>query len=130
MGRLEEQTNAAVAKNSYEPIDECAAKRAPAAGEHSHPGDAVWLGTYANWQIARRAYDQGQAALAELGATVTGKEWILPVTADKTTRQAAFIADLVPAEAQRLCESYRSRKLFCQVVKPQDIVAPFGTFWH
>ncbi|HZQ02034.1 MAG TPA: D-alanyl-D-alanine carboxypeptidase family protein [Reyranella sp.] len=97
---------------------------------YDYPGDAVWLGTYANWQIARRAYDQGQAALAELGATVTGKEWILPVTADKTTRQAAFIADLVPAEAQRLCESYRSRKLFCQVVKPQDIVAPFGTFWH
>ena len=36
------------------------------------------------------------------------------------TRQAAIIADLVPADAQKLCAAYRASKLFCEVKKPTD----------
>ena len=59
-----------------------------------------------------------------------GKEWILPVTANKATRQAAIIADLEPAAAQKLCADYQARKLFCQVKKPEEFVPPFGVFWR
>jgi D-alanyl-D-alanine carboxypeptidase len=65
-----------------------------------------------------------------LGVARLGKEWILPVTANKATRQAAIIADLEPAAAQRLCADYQARKLFCQVKKPEEIVPPFGAFWR
>ena len=68
--------------------------------------------------------------MAELGTAVPGKEWILPITINKTTRQASFVADLQPDEAQKLCADFRSKKLFCQVKRPQDIVAPFSGFWH
>jgi D-alanyl-D-alanine carboxypeptidase len=94
------------------------------------PGDAAWLGTYGDWRSARTQFDLGQAQLATLGITHLGKEWILPVTANNATRQAAIIADLVPADAQRLCADYRSRKLFCEVKKPTEITAPFGVFWR
>jgi len=72
----------------------------------------------------------GQADLASLGVTRLGKEYILPVTVNKVTKQAAIIADLEPATAQRLCEQYKARKLFCEVKKPSDFVAPFGGFWR
>ena len=78
------------------------------------PGDAAWLGTYPDWKSARYVYDAGQADLARLGITRLGKEYILPVTANKVTRQAAIIADLEPAAAGRLCADYVKRKLFCQ----------------
>jgi D-alanyl-D-alanine carboxypeptidase len=94
------------------------------------PGDAAWLGTYPDWKSARHAYDVGQSDIARLGFTRLGKEWILPVTSNKVTRQAAIIADLEPATAQALCADYQARKLFCQVKKPQEIVAPFGMFWR
>jgi D-alanyl-D-alanine carboxypeptidase len=94
------------------------------------PGDAAWLGTYGDWRSARHAYDVGQADIARLGFTRLGKEWILPVTANKVTKQAAIIADLEPATAQKLCADYQARKLFCQVKKPDEIVAPFGMFWR
>ena len=94
------------------------------------PGDAAWLGTYPDWRSARHAYDVGQADIARLGFTRLGKEWILPVTSNKVTRQAAIIADLEPATAQALCADHRARKLFCQVKKPQEITAPFGMFWR
>jgi D-alanyl-D-alanine carboxypeptidase len=97
---------------------------------YDYPGDAVWLGTYGDWRTAKAAFDKGQATLAELGVTVLGKEWILPVTANKVTRQAAVIADLQPEAAARLCASYQSKKLFCDVKKSQEIVAPFGIFWR
>ena len=74
----------------------------------------------------RHAYDVGQSDIARLGFTRLGKEWILPVTVNKVTKQAAIIADLEPAAAQALCADYQARKLFCQVKKPQEIVAPFG----
>ncbi|CAN5348416.1 hypothetical protein BH10PSE6_BH10PSE6_36070 [soil metagenome] len=93
------------------------------------PGDAAWLGTYADWRTARQAYDVGQAELGSLGARL-GKEYILPVTVNKATRQAAIIADLEPAAAQKLCAHYRAKKLFCEVKKPEDFVAPFGVFWR
>lgn len=93
------------------------------------PGDAAWLGTYADWRTARTAYDAGQAELGSLGARL-GKEYILPVTMNKTTRQAAIIADLEPAVAQKLCARYQAKKLFCEVKKPQDFVAPFSGFWR
>ena len=94
------------------------------------PGDAAWLGTYGEWRAARRAYDLGQADLVSLGVTRLGKEYILPVSANKTIRQAAIIADLEPAAAEKLCVHYRARKLFCEVKKPQDFVPPFAGFWR
>ena len=94
------------------------------------PGDAAWLGTYPDWKSARTVYDVGQSDLARLGITRPGKEYILPVTANKVTRQAAIIADLEPAAAERLCADYGKRKLFCQVKKPQEFVAPFSGFWR
>jgi D-alanyl-D-alanine carboxypeptidase len=94
------------------------------------PGDAAWLGTYPDWRSARHAYDVGQSDIARLGFTRLGKEWILPVTSNKVTKQAAIIADLEPATAQALCADYQARKLFCQVKKPQEIAAPFSGFWR
>jgi len=94
------------------------------------PGDAAWLGTYPDWRSARHAYDVGQSDIARLGFTRLGKEWILPVTSNKVTKQAAIIADLEAATAQALCADYQARKLFCQVKKPQEITAPFGLFWR
>ncbi|MGD9881527.1 MAG: D-alanyl-D-alanine carboxypeptidase family protein [Reyranella sp.] len=94
------------------------------------PGDAAWLGTYPDWKSARHAYDVGQSDLTRLGITRLGKEYILPVTTNKVTRQAAIIADLEPAAAERLCADYARRKLFCQVKKPQEFVAPFSGFWR
>ena len=72
----------------------------------------------------------GQADLVKLGVTRPGKEWILPVTANKATRQAAIIADLEPAAAQALCADYKARKLFCVVKQPAEITPPFGIFWR
>jgi D-alanyl-D-alanine carboxypeptidase len=92
------------------------------------PGDAAWLGTYGDWRSARKVYDTGQADLAKLGVARPGKEWILPVTANKVTRQAAIIADLEPEAAQKLCADYKARKLFCEVKKPGEITPPFGVF--
>ena len=94
------------------------------------PGDAAWLGTFPDWKSARHAYDVGQSDIARLGFTRLGKEWILPVSSNKVTKQAAIIADLEPATAQALCADYQARKLFCQVKKPQEITAPFGLFWR
>jgi D-alanyl-D-alanine carboxypeptidase len=94
------------------------------------PGDAVWLGTYGDWKTARHAYDTGQADLVRLGLARLGKEYILPVTSNKVTRQAAIIADLEPVAAQKLCADYQARKLFCQVKKPEEFVPPFGVFWR
>jgi D-alanyl-D-alanine carboxypeptidase len=94
------------------------------------PGDAVWLGTYGDWKTARHAYDTGQADLVRLGLARLGKEYILPVTSNKVTRQAAIIADLEPAAAQKLCADYQARKLFCQVKKPEEFVPPFDVFWR
>jgi D-alanyl-D-alanine carboxypeptidase len=94
------------------------------------PGDAAWLGTYGDWRTARNAFDVGQADLARLGFVRLGKEWILPVASNKVTKQAAIIADLEPAAALKLCADYQARKLFCQVKKPEEIVAPFSVFWR
>jgi D-alanyl-D-alanine carboxypeptidase len=94
------------------------------------PGDAAWLGTFGDWRSARHAYDTGQADLASLGVTRLGKEYILPVTVNKVTRQAAIIADLESDAAQKLCAHYRTKKLFCEIRKPQDFTAPFGGFWR
>ena len=94
------------------------------------PGDAAWLGTYGDWRTARNAFDVGQADLARLGFNRLGKEWILPVVSNKVTKQAAIIADLETAAALKLCSDYQARKLFCQVKKPEEIVAPFSVFWR
>jgi D-alanyl-D-alanine carboxypeptidase len=94
------------------------------------PGDAAWLGTFGDWRTARTAFDAGQGQLGRLGFTRLGKEYILPVTSNRVTRQAAIIADLEPAAAQKLCADYQARKLFCQVKKPEDFVAPFSAFWR
>ena len=94
------------------------------------PGDAAWLGTYGDWRTARRAYDTGQADLASLGIARLGKEYILPVTVNKVTKQAAIIADLEPDAAQKLCAHYQSKKLFCEIRKPHDFTAPFSGFWR
>ena len=94
------------------------------------PGDAAWLGTYGDWRTAKRVFDTGQADLVKLGLTRPGKEWILPVTANKATRQAAIIADLEPDAAQKLCADYKARKLFCEVRKARDMAGPFGGFWR
>jgi D-alanyl-D-alanine carboxypeptidase len=94
------------------------------------PGDAAWLGTYGDWRTARRAYDTGQADLASLGVTGLGKEYILPVTVNKVTRQAAVIADLEADAAQKLCAQYKAKKLFCEIKKPNDFTPPFAAFWR
>jgi D-alanyl-D-alanine carboxypeptidase len=106
------------------PLNECGTIR------YDMPGDAAWLGTYPDWKSARRAFDGGQAELAKLGFTRLGKEWILPVTSNKVTHQAAIVADLEPDAAQKLCADYQQRKLFCEVKKPADFVSPFGGFWR
>jgi D-alanyl-D-alanine carboxypeptidase len=94
------------------------------------PGDAAWLGTYGDWKSARNVYDKGQADLASVGVNRLGKEYILPVTVNKVTKQAAIIADLEPDAAQKLCAAYKARKQFCEVKKPSDFAAPFGGFWR
>lgn len=106
------------------PYSECTPYR------YDYPGDAAWLGTYGDWRTAKAQFDKGQAALSEQGITVLGKEWILPITREKVTRQAAVIADLQPDAAAKLCSLYQSRKAFCEVKKPQEIVAPFGFLWR
>src|SRR5205823_10663201 len=93
------------------------------------PGDAAWVGTFGDWRTARTAYDQGQAELARLGVTRLGKEWILPGTANKATRQAAIIADPEPGAADKLCAAYRGKKVVCEGKKTQGNVQPFGGFW-
>jgi hypothetical protein len=72
----------------------------------------------------------GQAELASLGVTRLGKEYILPVTVNKATRQAAIIADLEPDAAQKLCADYKAKKQFCEVRKPHDFAPPFSGFWR
>jgi D-alanyl-D-alanine carboxypeptidase len=94
------------------------------------PGDAAWLGTFGDWRMAKRAFDQGQAEVATLGFSHLGREWILPVVGDKVKKQAAIIADLEPEAAQSLCASYQAKRQFCQVRKAQDIKAPFSGFWR
>jgi D-alanyl-D-alanine carboxypeptidase len=94
------------------------------------PGDAVWLGTFGDWRTAKTAFDNGQGKLIEFGVRHIGKEYILPVTSNQVTKQAAIIADLEPVAAQRLCAEYQARKLFCQVKKPRDFTAPFAAFWR
>ena len=94
------------------------------------PGDAAWLGTFPDWRSAKVAFDTGQADLARLGFHRLGKEWILPVTSNKVTRQAAIIADLETGAAQKLCADYQQRRLFCQVHKPNEFAAPFSGFWR
>ncbi|WIM11572.1 D-alanyl-D-alanine carboxypeptidase family protein [Enhydrobacter sp.] len=94
------------------------------------PGDAAWLGTYGTWAAARQVYDRGTTELNRMGVAQPGKEYILPVTVNKATRQAAIIADLQPGIAQRLCADYHARKQFCEVKKPQDFEAPFRGFWR
>jgi len=105
------------------PYGECGAIR------YDMPGDAAWLGTFGDWRTARNAFDAGQAKLGSLGLR-PGKEWILPVTVNKATRQAAIIADLEPQAAQKLCADYQARKSFCQVKKPVEMSAPYGGFWR
>ncbi len=105
------------------PYGECGTIR------YDMPGDAAWLGTFGDWRTAKQAFDAGQAKLGTLGLR-PGKEWILPVTSNKVTKQAAIIADLEPAAAQKICADYQARKLFCQVKKPSEISAPFGGFWR
>ncbi|HEY6983278.1 MAG TPA: D-alanyl-D-alanine carboxypeptidase family protein [Reyranella sp.] len=94
------------------------------------PGDAAWLGTYPTWATARHVYDRGQTELVRMGVSHPGKEYILPVTVNKATRQAAIIADLPPEVAEKLCADYRARKQFCEVKKPQDFHTPFSGFWR
>ena len=66
----------------------------------------------------------------KLGVTRLGKEWILPVTINKATKQAAIIADLEPQAAQKLCDAYQAKKKFCEVRKAQQMSAPFSGFWR
>jgi len=106
------------------PMEECGRIR------YDMPGDAVWVGTYGDWRTARTQFDLAQARLAALGVSRLGKEYILPVTVEKSTRQAAILADMESDAAQKLCADYRARGLFCQVRKPQDFSAPFGAFWR
>jgi D-alanyl-D-alanine carboxypeptidase len=106
------------------PYGECGGIR------YEFPGEAAWLGTYGDWRTARTAFDKGQAQLATLGFSRLGKEWILPVKSGEATRQAAIIADLEPGAAERLCADYQAKKLFCQVKKAGEMVAPFGGFWR
>ena len=65
-----------------------------------------------------------------LGVARLGKEYILPVTVNKVTKQAAVIADLEPDAAQKLCADYKAKKLFCEIRKPQDFAPPFTGFWR
>ncbi|WP_425069458.1 D-alanyl-D-alanine carboxypeptidase family protein [Reyranella sp.] len=106
------------------PYGECGGIR------YDMPGDAVWLGTFGDWRTAKNAFDAGQAKLMAMGVAHPGKEYILPVTSNKVTKQAAIIADLEPATAQRLCAEYQARKSFCVVKKPSDFSAPYSGFWR
>ena len=106
------------------PYGECGGIR------YDMPGDAVWLGTFGDWRTAKNAFDAGQAKLMSMGVAHPGKEYILPVTSNKVTKQAAIIADLQPAAAQRLCADYQARNSFCVVKKPSDFVAPYSGFWR
>lgn len=106
------------------PYGECGGIR------YDMPGDAVWLGTFGDWRTAKNAFDAGQARLLAMGVAHPGKEYILPVTSNKVTKQAAIIADLEPATAQKLCAEYQAQKSFCIVKKPSDFAAPYSGFWR
>lgn len=106
------------------PYGECGGIR------YDMPGDAVWLGTFGDWRTAKNAFDAGQARLMSMGVAHPGKEYILPVTSNQVTKQAAIIADLQPEAAQRLCADYQARKSFCIVKKPSDFSAPYSGFWR
>jgi len=106
------------------PYGECGGIR------YDMPGDAVWLGTFGDWRTAKNTFDAGQGRLMAMGVGHPGKEYILPVTSNKVTKQAAIIADLEPAAAQKLCADYQARKSFCVVKKPSDFAAPYGGFWR
>jgi len=106
------------------PYGECGGIR------YDMPGDAVWLGTFGDWRTAKNAFDAGQARLMSMGVAHPGREYILPVTSNKVTKQAAIIADLQPEAAQRLCADYQARKSFCVVKKPSDFSAPYSGFWR
>jgi hypothetical protein len=90
----------------------------------------VWLGTFGDWRTAKNAFDVGQARLMSMGVAHPGKEYILPVTSNQVTKQAAIIADLQPEAAQRLCADYQARKSFCVVKKPSEFAAPYSGFWR
>ena len=81
---------------------------------------------------ARRAMPTTSARPTSRGSASRGsaRNGSCPSPSNKVTKQAAIIADLEPAAAQKLCADYQARKLFCQVKKPQEIVAPFGVFWR
>lgn len=117
-------TNSGGAPPTVFPYVECNPLR------YDYPGDAAWLGTFPNWVAAKRVFDAAQAELAAMAAAVPGKEWILPVTVNGATRQAAFIADLTPDAAQKLCAAHAAKKAFCVVKKPTEIMPPFGAFWR
>lgn len=106
------------------PYGECGGIR------YDMPGDAVWLGTFGDWRTAKTAFDAGQARLMAMGVAHPGKEYILPVSSNQVTKQAAIIADLQPEAAQRLCADYQARKSFCVVKKPSDFAAPYSGFWR
>jgi D-alanyl-D-alanine carboxypeptidase len=106
------------------PYGECGGIR------YDMPGDAVWLGTFGDWRTAKNAFDVGQARLMSMGVAHPGKEYILPVTSNQVTKQAAIIADLQPEAAQRLCADYQARKSFCVVKKPSEFAAPYSGFWR
>jgi len=93
------------------------------------PGDAAWLGNYP-YPTGKRVFDAGQAAIAAMGFSGLGKEWILWDNPAKPSREAVVIADLEPEVAQKLCASYRAQKKFCEVKKAKEITPPFSAFWR
>ena len=105
------------------PYGECGVVR------YEYPGDAVWLGTYP-YPSGKRVFNAGQAAIAAMGGSNLGKEWILWDKSPKPTRESVIIADVQPEVAQKLCDSYRTQKKVCEVRKAKDIVPPFSDFWR
>ena len=95
------------------------------------PGDAAWLGTYPRLAL-------GAACLrcrpvrhraARLHAPRQGMDPARHLQQGRPSRPPSSPTSS-PPRRRRCAPTTRREKLFCQVKKPQEIMAPFGRFWR
>jgi D-alanyl-D-alanine carboxypeptidase len=98
---------------------------------YPYPGDAVWLGTYGNEATALKQISDANLALVNLDQGPQGRVWNLWSAYDQKRRPirfAAFLADVLPERAHKLCDIYRKSGRFCVVKRPGEIVSPWTPY--